>query len=144
MRFDPAHFARLLVRSMSDGLIYADADGLIRYWNEGARRIFGFDEAEALGQSLDIVIPEPLRERHWAGYARTMRTGESRYSAGALLAVPALRRDGTRVSIEFTIVPFQDPTGRMIGMAAVIRDVTERYAELKALREQVARLPQRA
>ncbi|HKT19838.1 MAG TPA: PAS domain S-box protein, partial [Stellaceae bacterium] len=115
---------------------YADADGLIRFWNKGAVRIFGFSTAEALGQSLDIIIPENLRKRHWDGYAETMRTGKTRYGDGDILAVPALRKDGTRVSIEFTILPFHDRAGRMVGIAAILRDVTKRFEELKALRKQ--------
>jgi PAS domain S-box-containing protein len=139
MSFDPERFATALVSSMVDGVIYADADGLIRFWNAGAERIFGFEETEALGQSLDLIIPESLRRRHWAGYHRTMQTGGTRYGAGELLAVPALRRDGSRISVEFTIVPFHEASGRMMGIAAVMRDVTARFEEMKALRKQIAR-----
>jgi PAS domain S-box-containing protein len=134
MSFDSEHFASVLVSSMSDAVIYADAEGLIRFWNKGAERIFGFDAAEVLGRSLDIIVPESLRGRHWDGYEKTMRTGETRYGAGDLLAVPALRRDGARLSVEFTILPFHDDTDRMIGIAAVMRDVTARFEEMKALR----------
>jgi PAS domain S-box-containing protein len=136
--FNPERFANAVVREMPDAVIYADADGVIRFWNKGAERIFGFEEAEALGQSLDIIIPEKLRQRHWAGYDKTMRTGETRYGAGDLLAVPAVRRDGSRISVEFTIVPFHDEAGRIAGIAAVMRDVTARFEEMKALRKQVA------
>jgi PAS domain S-box-containing protein len=136
MSFDPEHFTSVLVSSMADAVIYADAEGLIRFWNKGAERIFGFDAAEALGRSLDIIIPESLRGRHWVGYEKTMRTGETRYGAGDLLAVPALRRDGARLSVEFTILPFHDDAGRMIGIAAVMRDVTARFEEMKALRRR--------
>ena len=109
----PADFAERLVSGMSDGIVYADSEGVIRLWNRGATRIFGFAEAEALGRSLDLIIPENLRERHWQGYRATMRTGQSRYGDGQLLSVPAVRKDGTRVSVEFTIVPFKDDAGRM-------------------------------
>ena len=142
MELYPADFAERLVSGMSDAIVYADAEGVIRVWNRGATRIFGFAEAEALGRSLDVIIPENLRERHWDGFNRTMRTGESRYQAGALLAVPAVRKDGSRISIEFTIVPFQDDAGRMVGIAAVMRDVTERFEEMKALRKAAAKSTQ--
>ena len=142
MDFDPVRFATILVKKMADAVIYADAQGVIRFWNAGAERIFGFLEAEAVGQSLDCIIPQNLRERHWDGFNRTMRTGESRYQAGALLAVPAVRKDGSRISIEFTIVPFQDDAGRMVGIAAVMRDVTERFEEMKALRKAAAKSTQ--
>jgi PAS domain S-box-containing protein len=140
MSFDPERFSSTLVKSMSDAVIYADAEGKIRLWNAGAARMFGFAEAEALGQSLDLIIPETLRRRHWDGFSQTMRTGESQYEAGALLAVPALRKDGSRISVEFTIMPFHDEAGQMTGIAAVMRDVTKRFEEMRTLRKQVASL----
>jgi PAS domain S-box-containing protein len=141
MELYPAHFAERLVSGMSDAIVYADAEGVIRVWNRGATRVFGFTEAEAVGRSLDIIIPENLRERHWQGYRATMRTGQSRYGDGQILSVPAVRKDGTRVSVEFTIVPFSDDAGRMIGIAAIMRDATARFEELRALRRQLALHP---
>jgi PAS domain S-box-containing protein len=125
-----------LLQTMSDAIIASDRDGRITFWNPGAERIFGFSRAEAIGQSLDLIIPERLRPRHWAGYAQVMRTGESRYGHGDLLSVPALRKDGTRLSIEFTIVPLKDEAGAMAGMAAILRDVTARFEEMRALRQR--------
>ena len=139
--FDPAHFAVALVASMPDAVVYSDAQGRIRYWNGGAEAIFGFTASEAIGQSLDIIIPATLRQRHWDGYDKTMRTGETRYGAGDLLAVPAIRKDGTRISTEFTIVPFRDDAGRMIGIAAIMRDVTKRFEEMRALRKAASVAP---
>jgi PAS domain S-box-containing protein len=136
--FDVERFCRTLVRAMSDAVIYADGEGVIRFWNAGAERIFGFAEAEALGHSLDLIIPENLRARHWAGFDATMKTGNSRYGAGDLLAVPALRKDGTRISIEFTILPFRGEAGQMLGIAAVLRDVTQRFEEMRTLRRRLA------
>jgi PAS domain S-box-containing protein len=132
------HFADRLVAGMSDAIVYADAEGVIRFWNRGATRVFGFTETEALGRSLDFIIPEGLRERHWHGYRATMRTGQSRYGGGEILSVPALRKDGARVSVEFTIVPFTDDAGQMTGIAAILRDVTARFEELRALRKELA------
>jgi PAS domain S-box-containing protein len=137
-QIDLERFCQTLAREAPDAIIYADAEGFIRFWNRGAERIFRFEEAEAIGKSLDIVIPENLRKRHWDGYTETMRSGKTRYGAGDILAVPALRKDGTRVSIEFTIVPFHDGAGRMVGIAAILRDVTKRFEEMKALRQQLA------
>jgi len=127
-----------LVREGPDAIIFADTAGVIRFWNRGAERIFGFAEAEALGLSLDIIIPENLRARHWAGFTATMHSGSTRYGAGEILAVPALRKDGRRISIEFTILPFRDDTARIIGIAAILRDVTARFEEMRALRRQLA------
>jgi PAS domain S-box-containing protein len=138
MELDLAHFADRLLYGMSDAVIYADAEGVIQLWNRGATRIFGFAEAEALGRSLDILIPESLRERHWQGYRATMRTGQSRYGDGQILSVPAVRKDGARISVEFTIVPFTDDAGRMIGIAAIMRDATARFEELRTLRRRLA------
>lgn len=136
MRPEVDRFYRTLVREAPDAIIYANAQGTITFWNKSAERIFGFSQAEAIGKSLDIIIPENLRKRHWDGFAETIRTGTTRYGSGDVLAVPALRQDGTRISIEFTIVPFPDRTGRILGMAAILRDVTERFEELKRLRAE--------
>jgi PAS domain S-box-containing protein len=136
--FDFDRFCRILARDAPDAVIYADGEGMIRFWNAGAERIFGFSEAEAAGRSLDIIIPENLRARHWAGFDATMRTGTTRYGAGDILAVPALKKNGTRISIEFTVLPFHDDAGHMIGIAAILRDVTRRFEEMRALRRQLA------
>ena len=133
-----ARFSERFVRDAPDAIIYADAQGLIQLWNRSAERIFGFPEAEALGKTLDIIIPESLRGRHWQGYRATMQTGNTRYGVGETLAVPAMRKDGRRISIEFTILPFRDDAGRMEGIAAILRDVTVRFEETRALRRQLA------
>jgi PAS domain S-box-containing protein len=91
-----------------------------------------------LEQSLDIIILKTLRARHWEGFNKTMRTGETHYNAGAVLAVPAIRKDGARISIEFTIAPIHDEAGEMAGIAAVLRDVTRQFEEMRALRKLVA------
>ena len=138
MELDPDQFADRLVSGMPDAIVYADAEGVIRRWSRGATRIFGFAEAEALGRSLDIIIPENLRERHWQGYRATMPTGKTRYGDGQILSVPAMCKDGARISVEFTIVPFSDDSGQMVGIAAIMRDTTARFEELRALRRQLA------
>jgi len=134
---DPARIAAAIIDSAADAVIASDRDGLIRLWNAGAERIFGYSAAEALGQSLDIIIPERLRARHWEGYRQTMATGRSRYGAGDLLAVPAIRKDGSALSVEFTIVPIAAANGEIAGLAAVLRDVTARFEEMKSLRRQL-------
>jgi PAS domain S-box-containing protein len=123
---------------MPDAVVYSDAEGKIQFWNKGAETIFGYTSDEAVGQSLDIITPENLRKRHWEGYDTTMRTGVTRYGAGDLLSVPAIRKDGSRLSTEFTIVPFKDDAGKMLGVAAIMRDVTKRFEEMRALRKAAA------
>jgi PAS domain S-box-containing protein len=133
---DVDRFCRDLVDGTPDAVIYADVKGLIRIWNRGAERIFGYTAEEALGSSLDIIIPDRLRVRHRRGYEQTLKTGQTRYSAGDLLAVPAMRKDGSMISVEFTIVPMADGSGRLRGIGAILRDVTERFTELKELRKR--------
>ena len=124
--FEFDRFARTLLREAPDAVIYADGEGLIRFWNAGAERIFGFSEAEAAGKSLDTIIPEDLRKRHWLGFRETMRTGKTRYGAGNTLAVRALRKNGQVVSVEFSMVPFRGDDGTILGIAVILRDVRER------------------
>lgn len=137
---DLGGFCARLVAEMPDAVIAADAAGVIRFWNAGASRIFGYKEAEALGQSLDIIIPDGPRARHWEGYRRTMATGVTRYGAADLLSVPAQRKDGRRISVAFTIVPLRAADGTMEGIAAVLRDVTAAFEETRALRRELAAL----
>lgn len=137
MDLDRNRFYETLVQEAPDAIIYADAKGTIEFWNHGAERIFGFAEHETIGRSLDMIIPPNLRQRHWDGFGETIRTGTSRYGAGDVLAVPALRKDGSRLSVEFTIVPFRDATGKILGIAAILRDVTKRFEEMKALRARL-------
>lgn len=134
---DRDEIGRAVLENVSDAIVAADAEGRIVFWNPGAERIFGHAAADALGQSLDLIIPERLRERHWQGYRRVMEGGESRYGAGEVLAVPGMRKDGSRVSLEFTIAPLRGEGGRLAGLVAVVRDVTVRFEEMKALRRQL-------
>jgi PAS domain S-box-containing protein len=133
-----AAVAEAILSGRSDAIIAADREGIIRFWNPGAERLFGFDSAEALGQSLDLIIPERLRQRHWDGFGQVIRTGQSRYAATDLLSVPAVRKDGSTISVEFTITPLRDAAGQIIGMAAVMRDVTKQFQELRALKRKLA------
>jgi PAS domain S-box-containing protein len=129
-----------ILQSSSEAIMASDVEGKILFWNPGATRIFGFDATEALGQSLDLIIPEKLRARHWQGYHHVMATGQSRYSEGDLLSVPALTKDGRRISVEFTIVMLHDDHGTAIGMASIMRDSTARFEEMKSLRRRIAAL----
>jgi PAS domain S-box-containing protein len=127
-----------ILAAVGDAIVATDREGIIQTWNPGAERMFGFPAEEAIGQSLDLIIPQQLRARHWEGFSRVMETGASRYGEGDLLAVPGLRKDGQRISVEFTIVPLKDGTGKITGLAAVMRDVTVRFNEIKALKQKLA------
>jgi PAS domain S-box-containing protein len=116
-----------------------DPAGIIRLWNDGATRIFGYSAEEAMGQSLDVIIPEKLRDRHWKGYFQTMATGYTRYG-DKLLSVPATHRDGQRLSIEFSVAILRDDAGQIVGISAIMREVTERRNTERALRARIAEL----
>jgi PAS domain S-box-containing protein len=128
-----------IVDHAHDAMIFADRDGVIRLWNAGAEAMFGYRAEEAMGRTLDLIIPAPLRARHWAGYRQVMATGVTRYGQ-EVLAVPARRKDGTRLSLEFTIILVRDAAGDVLGPAAIIRDVTARWQRDKALKERLAAL----
>jgi PAS domain S-box-containing protein len=136
----PTDFLARLVGGCPDAIVYADATGHIRFWNAAATRIFGFSATEAIGTRLDLIVPERLRGRHWEGYDKVMAGAESRYGEGALLAVPALHKDGRQISVEFTILPMHDDDGRLAGIAAFMRDATARFEEMRALRRELAAL----
>ncbi len=133
-----------LVEGSPDGILYADHDGAIRYWNAGCERIFGWSASEALGRSMELIIPERLRPRHWTGWNEVMASGVTRYGAGELLAVPGLRKDGRPLSLEFSVQLLKGADGRIEGIAAVLRDVTERFARDKELRAKLRDLEARA
>ncbi len=120
-----------------DAILVADQQGIIRYWNAGAERILGYTADEAIGQSLDLFIPEKLRGRHWEGYYRVMASGETKYKTG-LLSSPGIRKDGTQASLEFSMVLLKDKNGAMQGCASIMRDVTERWLKEKELKQRLA------
>jgi PAS domain S-box-containing protein len=128
-----------LVEVTGDAIVVADASGAINLWNPAAERLFGFKQAEALGNSLDLIIPERLQERHWTGYRKTMASGETRYGHD-VLRVPALHKDGRALSIAFTVGLLRGSQGETTGIVAVIRDETARFAEERRLRKRLVEL----
>jgi PAS domain S-box-containing protein len=135
----PDALFRRIVEEMPDAVIFADRQGAIRLWNRGAETMFGYSADEAAGQSLDLIIPERFRARHWAGYRQVMATGVTSYG-DRLLAVPATRKDGQRISIEFSIALLKDEHGEVMGAVAVVRDVTARWQAERELRERLTAL----
>ena len=133
--FPPTHSIAKLPRDLPvrildgspDAILICDRAGVVRYWNAAAERIFGFSVADAVGASMDLIIPERLRVRHWAGWEKTMTTGVTRYGEGQLLAVPALHKDGRQISIEFSIQLLKNAGGQIEWVVAIVRDVTERF-----------------
>jgi PAS domain S-box-containing protein len=133
----PEQLFRWIVESMPEAVVYSDREGIIRLWNRGAEAIFGYSQEDALGHTLDLIIPERWRARHWEGYRTVMLTGVTRYGQ-ELLAVPASRSDGTRISIEFSIILPTDRDGKVLGAVAIVRDVTTRWKQEQALRKRLA------
>jgi PAS domain S-box-containing protein len=125
-----------LVAGAGDAIMVCDAEGAITLWNKAAERIFGFTEAEALGQSLDIIIPMRQRQRHWDGYHKTMETAVTKYGAD-VLRVPALHKDGHTLSIAFTVSMLFSEDHQVSGIVAIVRDETARFAEERKLRARL-------
>src|SRR5512139_1853445 len=134
---DRNKLCRQIVDGAGDAVIFADRDGIIRLWNRAAEGIFGYAEEEAIGQSLDLIIPERQREAHWKGYGKAVLNGATKYGSETL-SVPAVAKDGERSSIEFTINLLRDGNGKVLGPVAVVRDVTARWVREKELRQRLA------
>ena len=128
-----------IVEETQVAIIFSDRDGIIRLWNSGAEAMFGYRAEEALGQTLDLIVPERQRSRHWEGYTKVMGTGVTRYGR-ELLAVPALTKDGKRISIEFSIALLRTPSGELLGATAILQDVTARWQQQKDLKTRLAML----
>jgi PAS domain S-box-containing protein len=133
--FDP----RAFVHSAGDAIVAAGSDGKITLWNAAAERVFGFSAADAIGKSLDLIVPEKHRAAHWAGYDRVMASGSTRYG-DRVLRVPALHARGHPLSIAFTVTLLSSSGGGVSGIAAIVRDETERWAEERGLRRRIAEL----
>jgi PAS domain S-box-containing protein len=136
----PADLWQRLIEGSPDAVLVSDRDGVTRSWNQAAARLFGFTADEAVGRSMDLIIPERLRGRHWGGWEKVMETGVTRYGDGQLLAVPAVHKDGRALSVEFSIQLLRGGDGRIEWVVAVFRDVTERFQRDKALKLRLKEL----
>ena len=128
-----------LVSGAGDAIMVCDAKGLITLWNRAAERIFGYAAAEALGQSMDMIIPQRQRERHWEGYHKTMETGITKYGSD-VLRVPATHKDGHTLSIAFTVSMLYTADRKVSSIVAIVRDETRRFTEERELRKRVMEL----
>jgi PAS domain S-box-containing protein len=133
---DTALIYQQIIENSQDAILFTDRDGIVCLWNSGAEVIFGYKAEEIQGKNLDLIIPEKLRQRHWEGYQRVMRTGETRYGK-ELLKVPAIRKDGRTISVEFTILLVRNRQNEIIGTASIIRDVTECWNQEKELKNKL-------
>ncbi len=128
-----------LLEAIGDAIVASDPSGAITLWNPAAQRMFGYTESEALGQSLNIIIPQRQQQRHWDGYQKTMATGQTKYG-NDVLRVPAVHKDGHTLSIAFTVALLYTPDKKVSAIVAVIRDETTRFAEERSLRKRLMEL----
>ena len=133
---------RKIVENSPMAILFADREGKIRLWNAGAETVFGYTAQEALGQSLDLIVPERQRARHWEGWVKVMATGVTKYGRDPL-AVPAVRKDGARISIEFNVVLVRTDSGELAGVAAMVQDVTARWQKQKEMNTRLVALEAR-
>jgi PAS domain S-box-containing protein len=128
-----------MVAAIGDAVVVGDREGRVVVWNPAAERMFGWSEAEAMGQRMDMIIPERLRQRHWEGFDQSMATGQTRY-AHDVLRVPAVNKVGDAMSIAFTVFMLYDDDGKVTACGSVIRDETQRFAEDRELKRRLREL----
>jgi PAS domain S-box-containing protein len=134
-----AALARAIVAQAPDAIIFADRGGIIRLWNRGAERIFGYPASEALGASLDLIIPERFRRAHWEGFQRAIDTGRTKY-ADRVLTTRSAHRDGSKLYVDLSFGLVTDDKGAILGALAIGRDCTARYVADAALKARLAAL----
>ena len=130
---------RLIVAQMADAMVYSDKEGVICGWNAASEALFGFVKDEALGKSLDLIIPERLREAHWAGFYRAMATGATKHAGRATVTRSLTHTRGT-IYVEMSFAVVADEEGKVVGSVAVARDATQRRQNERDLRERLETL----
>jgi len=126
-----------LIENAPDAILISDCEGIISFWNTGAEQMFGHTSVEAVGKSLDLIIPQNLRNRHWEGYRRVMASGETKYK-NSLLFSPGVRKDGSSISLEFSMVLLRNENCDITGCASIMRDITKHWEKEKSLKERLA------
>ena len=131
--------ADALVRQAPDAIVFADTGGVIRFWNAASTRIFGFTEEQAIGESLDLIIPERFREAHWKGFDRALQDRITKY-AGQALATRSVRSDGVQIYVELSFAIVLGDDGKVLGAVSHARDITERFEQDRANRKRLQEL----
>ena len=126
--------ATLMHDQAPDAIVFAGTDGVIQRWNRAATALFGYPAEDAIGQSLDLIIPERFRESHWRGFERALADGATKYT-GRALPTRSARRDGSAIYVELTFSIVKDASGGVIGALAHARDITERFLRERAQRQ---------
>ena len=132
-----------ILEASPEAIIFSDREGIIRVWNRGAEIALGFSATEAIGQSLNIIIPEPFRKAHWDGYHMAIARGTTKHS-GSSMITRAVRKDGQQIYIDVSFSIVKNAAGEVIGSGAIARDATERFMQDKAMRKQLAELMAKA
>ena len=132
--------AAAMVKAVPEAIIFADLKGLVRYWNRGAEEIFGFTAQEAMGQSLDLIIPERMRQAHWDGYYKAIEYGDTYSGRGSRVTRSLHKEEGRSLYVDMSFAIVKDHEGKVIGSLAVARDATERFTAEKEMRKQIAAL----
>jgi PAS domain S-box-containing protein len=130
---------RYIVEGMSEAMIFSDPAGVIRLWNPGAQALFGYTPDEAFGQSLDLIIPERLREAHWKGFHRAMQQGVTAHGRVSIIT-RSLHKEGGQLYVDMSFAVVRNQAGETIGSVAIARNATERHLQEKSLRQQLAAL----
>lgn len=129
-----------IVKAIPEAIIYADLEGRVRYWNRGAEEIFGFSADEAMGQSLDLIIPERMRQAHWDGYNKALKLGDTYSGRGSRVTRGLHKEEGRPLYVDMSFAIVKDNSGQVVGSLAVARDATERFTAEKEMRKQIAAL----
>ena len=128
---DQAGLDARILDDVADALIYADSSGTILRWNRASHLLFGYSAEEALGQNLDLIVPEHLRTAHWKGFEAAITSGTMKLQGRPTLT-RALHKSGRKLYIEMTFALVRDSDGGVLGSVAMARDVTERVARERA------------
>jgi PAS domain S-box-containing protein len=131
--------SQLIVTAAPIGIVFANRGGIIELWNPAAEAVFGYNSEEAVGQSLDLIIPKDLREAHWRGYRAAMTSGQTKYS-GQMLATRSRHKDGRKIYVELAFGIIKSDSEQILGALALARDITRRYTEEKSIRERMIEL----
>jgi PAS domain S-box-containing protein len=125
---DNLELFRLIVEEAPDGIIFADREGVVQVWNNAAADLFGYLAEEAVGRTLDIIIPEHLRRAHWEGFSKAVASGQTKHGRRAL-KTRATHKAGHKlyVSLAFSVV--KDREGQVIGAMATAREFVEGHTQ---------------
>jgi PAS domain S-box-containing protein len=128
-----------IVEQAWEAVIFADRDGRIGLWNRAAEALFGFSAAEAIGASLDLIVPERFRVAHWNGFRKAIESGRTQHG-GEVRTTRSLHKDGRKLYVELSFGLVKTPAGEVAGSLAIGRCGNERFAKDAELRARIAAL----